>query len=49
VKITDGPFADFVGIVDIIDEEKGKVRVRVSMFGRENPIEFDLWQVEGLQ
>jgi hypothetical protein len=46
VRITDGPFADFVGIVDNIDQEKGKVRVRVSIFGRETPIEFDFPQVE---
>src|SRR5919199_3887233 len=44
VKITDGPFADFEGIVDNINQEKGKVRVRVSMFGRETPIELDFLQ-----
>lgn len=48
VKITDGPFADFEGIVDNINQEKGKVRVRVSMFGRETPIELDFLQVEKL-
>lgn len=48
VKITDGPFADFEGIVDNINQEKGKVRVRVSMFGRETPIELDFLQVERL-
>src|SRR5438477_8972150 len=48
VRITDGPFADFEGIVDNINQEKGKVRVRVSMFGRETPIELDFLQVERL-
>ena len=48
VRITDGPFADFEGIVDNINQEKGKVRVRVSMFGRETPIELDFLQVEKL-
>ena len=46
VRITDGPFADFVGTVDSIDLEKGKVRVLVSFFGRETPIELDFLQVE---
>ena len=48
VRITQGPFADFEGIVDNINQEKGKVRVRVSMFGRETPIELDFLQVERL-
>jgi transcriptional antiterminator NusG len=45
VKITDGPFTDFEGVVDAIDEEKGKVRVLVSFFGRETPVELDFLQV----
>lgn len=45
VKITDGPFADFLGSVDSIDEEKGKVRILVSIFGRETPVELDFLQV----
>jgi transcription termination/antitermination protein NusG len=48
VKIVDGPFADFEGIVDNINQEKGKVRVRVSFFGRETPVELDFLQVEKL-
>jgi transcriptional antiterminator NusG len=48
VKIVDGPFADFEGIVDAINQEKGKVRVRVSFFGRETPVELDFLQVEKL-
>ena len=46
VQITDGPFAGFHGTVDSIDREKGKVRVMVSFFGRETPIELDFLQVE---
>lgn len=45
VKIVDGPFADFLGSVDSIDEEKGKVKVLVSIFGRETPVELDFLQV----
>lgn len=46
VKIVDGPFADFIGKVDSVDEEKGKVRVLVSIFGRETPVELDFLQVQ---
>jgi len=46
VRITEGPFADFVGIVDDIDLDKAKVRVLVSFFGRETPVELDFTQVE---
>jgi transcriptional antiterminator NusG len=45
VKIIDGPFADFLGTVDAIDEAKGKVKVLVSIFGRETPVELDFLQV----
>jgi transcriptional antiterminator NusG len=48
VRITDGPFTDFVGKVDQILKEKGKVRVLVSFFGRETPVELDFLQVERL-
>jgi transcription termination/antitermination protein NusG len=48
VRIVDGPFVDFVGTVDEINLEKGKVRVRVSFFGRETPVELDFLQVERL-
>ena len=48
VKITDGPFTDFEGIVDAIDHERGRVRVLVSFFGREAPIELDFLQVNRL-
>ena len=45
VKITDGPFSDFLGSVESIDEGKGKVKVLVSIFGRETPVELDFLQV----
>jgi len=48
VKIVDGPFADFLGTIDAIDEEKGKVKVLVSIFGRETPVELDFLQVSKL-
>jgi transcriptional antiterminator NusG len=46
VRIVQGPFADFIGTVDDINMEKGKVRVMVSFFGRETPVELDFLQVE---
>lgn len=48
VKIVDGPFSDFLGTVDSLDEEKGKVKVLVSIFGRETPVELDFLQVAKL-
>ncbi|OGG28997.1 transcription termination/antitermination protein NusG [Candidatus Gottesmanbacteria bacterium RIFCSPLOWO2_01_FULL_49_10] len=48
VKIVDGPFADFLGSIDSIDEAKGKVKVLVSIFGRETPVELDFLQVAKL-
>ena len=45
VRIVDGPFAEFLGTVDEINEEKGKVKVLVSIFGRETPVELDFLQV----
>jgi transcriptional antiterminator NusG len=46
VKITDGPFSEFLGTVDNIDEGHGKLRVLVSIFGRETPVELDFLQVK---
>lgn len=46
VKIVEGPFADFLGSIDSIDESKGKVKVLVSIFGRETPVELDFLQVQ---
>lgn len=48
VRITAGPFMDFTGLVDEIMMEKEKVRVLVSIFGRETPVELDFGQVEKL-
>jgi len=46
VKIVDGPFKDLEGKVGEVDEERGKVKVLVPMFGRETPVELDFLQVK---
>lgn len=46
VKITDGPFTDFLGTVQNINEERGEVEVLINIFGRETPVELDFLQVE---
>jgi len=46
VRITDGPFNDFIGTVEDLDVERTRVRVMVSFFGRETPVEMDFLQVE---
>ena len=46
VRITDGPFADFRGEIDEINQEKGKIKGFVSFFGRETPVELDFLQAE---
>lgn len=46
VRIIDGPFNEFIGVVDEIDMERAKVRVLVSFFGRDTPVELDFLQVE---
>jgi transcriptional antiterminator NusG len=48
IRIKDGPFSDFTGIVDEINAERGKLRVLVSIFGRETPVELDFLQVENI-
>jgi len=48
VQVIDGPFKDFVGVVREILEDKGKLRVEVSMFGRETPVELEFAQVQKL-
>jgi len=48
VRVTNGPFIDFVGVVDDISLEKGRVKVLLSLFGRETPVELDFLQVEKL-
>jgi len=46
VLVIDGPFSDMLGEVDSIDMDRGRVRVMVSMFGRETPVDLDFLQVE---
>ena len=46
VRITEGPFSEFIGTVDTIDNDRRKVRVMVNFFGRDTPIELDFLQVE---
>ena len=46
VKVNDGPLAGFFGVVDELEPEKNRVRVVVSMFGRETPVDLELDQVE---
>lgn len=46
VKITDGPFKDFEGKISAVDEERGKVKVLVDMFGRDTPVELDSLQIK---
>jgi transcriptional antiterminator NusG len=46
VGVTEGPFKDLEGKVEEVDEERGKIRVNVSMFGRETPVELDFLQVK---
>ena len=48
IRIVDGPFAEFIGTVDEIFSDKGKVKVLLSFFGRETPVELDFLQVEKL-
>lgn len=48
MRVIDGPFRDFVGVVDEINVQKGKVKVLISFFGRETPVELDFLQVEKL-
>ncbi len=48
VRIVDGPLESFVGVVEEIDTEKDMVKVKVSMFGRETPVELELDQVESV-
>jgi transcriptional antiterminator NusG len=48
IRIKDGPFSDFTGVIDEINAERGKLKVLVSIFGRETPVELDFLQVENI-
>jgi transcriptional antiterminator NusG len=46
VKVVDGPFSDFSGVVEEVNAERGKLKVMVSIFGRPTPVELDFLQVK---
>jgi transcription termination/antitermination protein NusG len=46
VKINDGPFLNFSGVIEEIEPDKGKLKVTVDIFGRKTPVELEYWQVE---
>ncbi len=48
IRVIDGPFIDFMGVVDDVNSERGKVKVLLFLFGRETPVELDFLQVEKL-
>jgi transcriptional antiterminator NusG len=46
VKINNGPFLNFSGVIEEVDPDRGKLKVTVNIFGRNTPVELEYWQVE---
>ena len=46
VKVNDGPFVNFEGVIEGVDPDRGKLRVMVTIFGRATPVELEYWQIE---
>jgi transcriptional antiterminator NusG len=46
VKINDGPFLNFSGVIEEVDPDRGKLKITVDIFGRKTPVELEYWQVE---
>ena len=48
VRVTEGPFTNFSGVIEEVNTQRGKLKVMVSIFGRQTPVELEFWQVERL-